>query len=504
MRRLFVALLAAPLLVVPAATPASAACARVPSDFNGDGFGDLAVGAHNRYEPIQDVPWQGAVNVAYGSAAGVGKGSLGPVTFTGHPTSVGEGFNGSMRLGEALASGYFDGDCYADLAVSAASGSKFLLLYGSQWGLTKDRAIGFDRTAIQPDGAYESGISYDLAAGDFNGDGFDDIAAGAPWTDGQRGAVGVLYGSDAGISGTGSQWIDQDSPGVPGAAEPGDTFGWSVAAGDFDGDGRDELVAGAPNEALGGNRDAGGIVVFPGTAAGVSTTGSVWWDQDSPGVPGAVEKEDLFGYVLTTGDTGGDGRDELIVSAPQEWIGTKAAAGAVHVFHGGASGLVPGAMFSQDDAAIPGTSESGDYFGTALALVDFNRDGKRDLAIGVRGETAGTAQATGAINVLYSTTAGPVAAGSIYLDQNSAGVPGANESQDGFGWTLSRLVNVHGGDTLVVGVPDEKVTYDWEGAVVVLPGAAVGQTRPEGYALTGANFPGGASAESNFGWGLVS
>ncbi|MFC4066113.1 FG-GAP repeat protein [Actinoplanes subglobosus] len=503
MRRLFAVLLAAPLLMVPAAAPASAACARVPGDFNGDGFGDLAVGSPNRNDTVNGAPWEGAVNIAYGSAAGIGKGSLGSATYTGHRDIVGPGFDGSLRLGEALATGYFDGDCYADLAVSAASGSKFLLLYGSEWGLTTARATGMDRTDIQPDGEYGSGLSYDLAAGDFNGDGFDDIAAGAPLTDGKRGAVGVLYGSAAGISGTGSQWITQDSPGVPGAAEPDDIFGWSVAAGDFNGDGRDELVAGAPGETLGGKRDAGGIVVLPGSAAGVSTTASTWWDQDSPGVPGAVERYDQFGYVLATGDTGADGRDELIVSAHQEAIGSKTAAGAVQVFRGSTSGLVPGAMFSQDDAAIPGSSESGDYFGSALVLADLDRDGKRDLVIGVRGETAGSAQGTGAINVLFSAATGPVAAGSIYLDQNSAGVPGANESQDGFGWGLSRLANAYGGDALVVGVPDEKVTYASEGAVVILPGAA-GRTRPAGFSLTGANFPGRASAESNFGWGLPS
>ncbi|MFD1365343.1 FG-GAP repeat protein [Actinoplanes sichuanensis] len=503
MRRFIAVLLAAPLLVVPATAPASAACARVPSDFNGDGFGDLAVGAHDRKEPTYSVPWQGAVNIAYGSAAGIGKGSLGSMTFDGTPESVGRGFDGSSRLGESLATGYFDGDCYADLAVSAASASKFLLLYGSAAGLTKSRAAGFDRTAIQPNGAYPSGFSEDLAAGDFNGDGFDDIAAGAPWAEDNRGGLGVLYGSDQGISATGGQWIDQDSPGVPGAAEPGDVFGRSLTAGDFNGDGRDELVAGAPGEALGSRYDAGGIVVFPGTAAGVSTVGSTWWDQNSPGVPGAAESNDRFGHTLTAGDTGVDGRDELIV-ASDEGVGSKGWAGAVHVFHGSASGLRPGAMFTQDDAAIPGASESGDYFGSALALVDFNRDGKRDLVIGVMGETVGSTYSSGAVNVLFSAAAGPVAAGSIYLDQNSAGVPGANETSDRFGGGLSRLVNAYGGESLVIGVSGETVTYTSEGAVVVLPGAAVGKTRPNGYFFSGSNFPGRASAEANFGRGLPS
>jgi len=502
MRRFFAVALVAPFLVLPVSSAASAACARVHSDFNGDGYGDLAVGAPRTYEPVDDVLNQGAVHVAYGSAAGVAKGS-GSVSFNGRSPGMPDGhFRGSSRLDESLASGYFNGDCFADLAVSAASTSNMLVLYGSASGLTPSNSAAFDRTSIQPDGEYPSALSFSLAAGDFDGDGFDDIAAGAPDTDGNSGAFAVLYGATGGITATGAQWIDQDSPGVPGGAEKNDLFGAAVAAGDFNGDGRSELAVGAPGETIGGRADAGGMVVFPGTAEGLATAGSTWWDQDSPEVPGGVEASDWFGDELVAGDTNGDGRAELVVGSPQEAVGSTSPAGMVHVFRGAASGLVAGPAFDQNHAQIPGDAESGDYFGSTLALVDVNRDGKRDLIVGVRGESAGSIQSSGAVNVLYSTATGPSATGALYLDQNSASVPGANEDNDAFGGSLGRIVNAYGGEALVVGAPDEKVTHANEGAVTVLPSAATGATRPEGLFFSGANFPRGAVADSNFGAGV--
>jgi hypothetical protein len=503
MRRLMVLALAAPFLVVPFAAPASAACARVPGDFNGDGYGDLAVGAPYTLEPVEQVPRQGAVHVAYGSAAGVGQGSTGSASFNGRSPGLPDGrFRGTARLGESLASGYFNDDCFADLAASSASSSQLLVMYGTARGLSTSGSQALDRETIQPDGEYGSGISWDLAAGDFNGDGLDDIAAGAPWTDQNSGAVGVLYGSGGGITGDGAQWISQDSPNVPGAAEAGDTFGWTVAAGDFNGDGRADLAAAAPGEALGTATDAGGVIVFPGTTAGLATAGSVWWDQNSAGVPDAPEPQDRFGDALAAGDTNGDQRAELVVGVPTESVGAKVGAGMIQVFRGAAAGLVPALGFTQDDPAIPGNAEGSDYFGAALALSDLNRDGRADLAVGVRYETVDTAAATGAVNILYSNTSGPAAAGAGYLDQNSPGVPGANEDSDAFGGSLSRLANAYGGDALVVAAPDEKLTYASQGAVTVVPGMPTGQARPASHFFSAGNFPGNASEDSNFGYGL--
>jgi hypothetical protein len=72
-------------------------------------------------------------------------------------------------------------------------------------------------------------LSASDAGGDFNNDGFVDLAAGAPWERvgslGLAGAVSVLPGSAGGLTATGGQLFTQNSPGVPGLAEAFDRFG---------------------------------------------------------------------------------------------------------------------------------------------------------------------------------------------------------------------------------------------------------------------------------------
>jgi FG-GAP repeat len=76
-------------------------------------------------------------------------------------------------------------------------------------------------------------FGFALAAGDFNGDGFTDLAAGVPFeaafTTAEAGAVSVLDGSAGGVTSTGSQVLTQDTPGVESSAEPDDHFGAALA-----------------------------------------------------------------------------------------------------------------------------------------------------------------------------------------------------------------------------------------------------------------------------------
>ncbi len=123
---------------------------------------------------------------------------------------------------------------------------------------------------------------------DFNGDGRDDLAVGAPNEDigsiESAGGVNVLYGGAGGLSATGNQFWRQNSPGVLGASEAFESFGYALAAGDFNGDGSDDLAVGVPIEGVGGVGNAGAVNVLYGGAGGLSATGNQVWDQNSPGV----------------------------------------------------------------------------------------------------------------------------------------------------------------------------------------------------------------------------
>jgi hypothetical protein len=95
----------------------------------------------------------------------------------------------------------------------------------------------------------------------------------------------VLYGSPSGLTAAGGQLFHQDSPGVGDAAEPGDNFSFYLGAGDFDGDGRDALAVGVPNEDLGATGNEGVVQVLPDTllfADGFESSNYFRWSSASP------------------------------------------------------------------------------------------------------------------------------------------------------------------------------------------------------------------------------
>jgi len=94
--------------------------------------------------------------------------------------------------------------------------------------------------------------------------------------------------------------ITQDTAGIPGAAEPEDSFGASVAALPFAGGATDWLAVGSPGEALGRLTDAGRVVVIPGSSAGVVPASSRSWHQNSAGIKGIAESDG--GWELARGD----------------------------------------------------------------------------------------------------------------------------------------------------------------------------------------------------------
>jgi len=175
------------------------------------------------------------------------------------------------------------------------------VLYGSVAGLVTDTVTVLSQDGPIP-GAPEMFDSFGnaLVAGDFNGDGVDDLAIGVP-SEGLRasqlkvaGMVNVVYGTlGVGLTTEGSQGFSQLGP-IRGRAEEGDRFGTVLAAGDFDGDGDDDLAVGVPNEGLGGRAHAGAVNIILGSpGTGLTNKGNFMISQKGQ-VRGIAEEGDQF------------------------------------------------------------------------------------------------------------------------------------------------------------------------------------------------------------------
>jgi FG-GAP repeat protein len=237
----------------PAHVPAARSHgASVHSDFNGDGFADLAIGVSA--EDVGTIVDAGAVNVLYGSAAGVQATAPDDQFWTQDSPGVQDQAETGDEFGAALAAADFNGDGYADLAIgvrtedfgTVTNAGAVNVLYGSPCGLQADPTCGNpddqfwtqDSPGMAGDGAEEEDeLGWSLVSADFNGDAYDDLIMGVPLEDAQTiadaGAVNVLYGSATGLQSTGEGGLDdqfwtQDDLALDDPAETGDEFGDSL------------------------------------------------------------------------------------------------------------------------------------------------------------------------------------------------------------------------------------------------------------------------------------
>jgi hypothetical protein len=391
------ALLLFPLLPIPAAVAAPQVPAK-PGDFNGDGKRDFALGSPRK--KVLNRARAGAVSVQY---AGVRKKQWITQNSAGIAGTVGKnhGFGGSLATAD------FNRDGYADLAVNNGTQSGVTVIFGSAKGLAKSRYLksgkpltnlttgDFDRNG-RPDligtnrdmswtylnlGAgrrttHKAGTSQLLpVVGDFTGDGYDDVAF-------------LSEGNAKDSAWTMSLPITVARGGANGLGVPQAT-GWAAgtvgAAGDFDGDGKADLITQAPwTEELG--PQAGGVQVFRGDPAGLGAP--TYLDQESKGMPGTGDKGrmgyfdgDNFGGALSAGDIDKDGFADAAIGAPGENSGKVRDTGRVTVLRGGKDGLtVQGARV----LAKPGKAVASDFFGGSLSLADYTGDGHADLLAAAR------------------------------------------------------------------------------------------------------------------------
>lgn len=297
------------------------------------------------------------------------------------------------------------------------------------------------------DGGQEVGdeFGYAMAVGDFDHDGYKDLAIGAPYEDlgdvSDAGCVHVLYGAPNGSGPNGMPFrvettylTRSNAYPYPIPANPGanDWFGFSLSAGDFDGDGWDDLAIGAPGATVNGQASAGAVFVFYNPGGGFPTSDEYTLVQGGYYSPsGVAEAYDYFGWALAAGNFNGDLNagtsigtgpngtpviKDLAVSAPNQTVGSASGAGNVTVYYGRSYINFDTTNNWVIDQSSLETAESGDFFGDSLASGDFNAycsTGNAatcglyaDLAIGVPYEGVGNASNAGMVHVLYGSAAG--------------------------------------------------------------------------------------------------
>lgn len=350
--------------------------ALVIADYNGDGYGDVTAGVPGD-GPSSTTDEAGGVNIIYGSASGLG----------------------------------FGGDDWYYQDASGVVGS----------GEANDH---FGET---------------LASGDFDNDGYADLAIGVPGEDvgsvSNAGSVNVLYGSSTGLSTSGNQLWNQDITGVEDTCEANDDYGSALAVGDFNCDGFDDLAVGVPGEAVGTVTGAGQVSVLWGSAAGLTVTGDTLIHANSSYVPGTAETNDHFGETLASADLNWDGCDDLAIGIPDESGTAGAYQGEVVVMYGATAGLL---TRSGSQITCSGSCEAGDQLGSALGTGDWNGDGYIDLAMGAPGEDVGSVSNAGAVVVAYGASASLDTAGAECWYQDSTGVSGTSETSDAFGDAIAQ------------------------------------------------------------------
>ncbi len=414
--------------------------AMTSGDFNGDGVADLASSA-NREDIGSGTDKKvnaGLVIVLFG-VAGSGLTGTGSVALEFNPYDV---VRANTYAGDALASGDMNGDGIDELAVGGPGRESVRVYNGSATFGTSPSWTTFTEDSPGVDGTKHLGTSTaggdlfgeSLAMGDFNNDALADLVVGIPYdTDDKNYSVGAILvvPGRAGVAPLdleNSVWRSPESEGIKGVAhtfgaDSPDSFGRTLATGDFNDDGFDDVAVGIPGVPLartsGGTvyQDAGAVTILYGGALGIDSSDTLV-TQETTGVLGGSEAGDLFGASLDAGQRTSSSVDLLAIGSTEERV----------VVLQGATGT--GSVGFSQTGEIPGSLEVGDAFGAFVRFLDNLGNGAESLIVGAPGEDF----SEGAVFILPSTGTLPTATGSTSLNEDSSNAGGLAESGDNWGW----------------------------------------------------------------------
>jgi hypothetical protein len=465
------------------------------SDFNGDGASDAVVA--DPYADPGGVSDAGQVTVMYGSGSTIGSGSVDTLVQgsgkVGNTTSAGDRFGSTVSAADLDNDGYTDllvGTPYEDISGQADSGLAQVI-----WGSSSGLGNGQSSTELT-----QSSFGRTAAAGDQLGfaiDASNELGSDLPMI-----AVGVPGGNVSGVNDAGwvgfftaglndPRAIDQNSAGIPGAAEANDRFGEAITLGRIAGtSSRVDAAVGTPGEDLGSGTsaitNAGAFTVINDLYTGA--TAAQAYDQNSSNVPGTPENNDGFGQVLDSVRAGST--THLAVGIPAEDIGSAADAGSVQLFTSTGTTVTPGTGLTQDIANVSDVAEAGDQFGRRIVLAPPGlSDTKTRLAVGAPFED-GAASDTGLVQIFPVDDLGAEAT----YDQNSTGIDGTAAAGDHFGEGLGFVAGI-GERSILVGVPDDVEFSSGMVNVIPLTGGSLRSWRPGVGSVpsTGADRFGGAA-----------